>query len=208
MKETVYISFPMNVEVNDKKINLGMAGSIWCADKHMLARIKAINLINIGDTPSRRIVISVLKVVELIASEYPEITVCNVGEPDFILSYKKPKKNDAVWQFLKAAAVSVIVFCGGTFAIMAYGNDIDINSVLKAICKFITGDSDRNLWIIELCYCIGLTAGIIVFYNHLGRRKYSKDPTPLEVEMRLYEQDLDTAIINDSARRKKEEDVN
>ena len=55
--------------------------------------------------------------------------------------------------------------------------------------------------------CIGLGAGIIIFYNHIGRRKYEKDPTPLEVEMRLYEDDANTAIINESAREAKEQDV-
>lgn len=48
---------------------------------------------------------------------------------------------------------------------------------------------------------------IIIFYNHIGRRKYEKDPTPLEVEMRLYEDDANTAIINESAREAKEQDV-
>ena len=98
------------------------------------------------------------------------------------------------------------MFCGGAFAIIAYGNDVDINSVMESVCTFVTGDNNW-LWVLQSSYCIGLGAGIIIFYNHIGRRKYEKDPTPLEVEMRLYEDDANTAIINESAREAKEQDV-
>ena len=57
---------------------------------------------------------------------------------------------------------------------------------------------------VKISYSIGLAGGIIVFYNHLGRRRYKKDPTPLEVEMRLYEQDINTAIIKNSGQEGKE----
>ena len=52
-----------------------------------------------------------------------------------------------------------------------------------------------------------LFRSIIVFYGHFGSWKSGKDPTPLEVEMRLYEDDIDTAMIKQSAREKNEIDV-
>ena len=61
--------------------------------------------------------------------------------------------------------------------------------------------------ILEITYSIGLALGIIVFYGHFGSWKFGKDPTPLEVEMRLYEDDIDTAMIKQSAREKNEIDV-
>lgn len=53
---------------------------------------------------------------------------------------------------------------------------------------------------IEICYAIGMPVGIIIFYNHIGKKKITQDPTPIEVEMRKYEQDVDTAFIENASR--------
>lgn len=45
---------------------------------------------------------------------------------------------------------------------------------------------------------IGL--GVVLYFNHFGRRKFTQDPTPLEVEMRVYEDDIDTTIIEQNDR--------
>ena len=38
------------------------------------------------------------------------------------------------------------------------------------------------------------------FFNHVGRKKITPDPTPLQVEMRKYENDIDTTFIENSSR--------
>lgn len=50
--------------------------------------------------------------------------------------------------------------------------------------------------ILEYCYSIGLGVGIIIFYNHFGPKKLTKDPTPIEVEMRKYERDINQTLID------------
>lgn len=206
MNETVYISFPKNTQVNTARVSIGDCASVWCEDAHITARVKAITLANVPDVRSRRYVFSIMKVIELIKKEVADVEINSLGESDFIISYKKPQKRSRLFEYVKIIFVGLIVFCGGAFAIIAYGNDVDINSVMESVCTFVTGDNNW-LWVLQSSYCIGLGAGIIIFYNHIGRRKYEKDPTPLEVEMRLYEDDANTAIINESAREAKEQDV-
>ena len=60
---------------------------------------------------------------------------------------------------------------------------------------------------LEICYSIGLAVGIIVFFNHVGHKKITHDPTPIQIEMRKYETDLDTAFINNAERRGHSVDV-
>ena len=48
---------------------------------------------------------------------------------------------------------------------------------------------------IELTYSIGLSLGIIIFYNHFGKIKITKDPTPIEVEMKTYEDEINTVLV-------------
>ena len=38
--------------------------------------------------------------------------------------------------------------------------------------------------------------GIIVFYNHFSKKRLTKDPTPIEVELKKYNQDLNSAKVD------------
>ena len=59
----------------------------------------------------------------------------------------------------------------------------------------------------EISYSIGISIGILVFFNHFGKKRFSVDPTPMEVQMRVYENDIQTTLIENAARKEKEIDV-
>jgi stage V sporulation protein AA len=69
------------------------------------------------------------------------------------------------------------------------------------------GTDKANVTELELFYCIGLAVGIIVFFNHIGKKKITSDPTPIQVEMRKYEKDVDTTFIENAGRKGHEHDV-
>ena len=48
---------------------------------------------------------------------------------------------------------------------------------------------------------------MIIFFNHGINNKDTDDPTPLQVQMRLYEQNVNQAIIIDSDRNRETIDV-
>ena len=52
-----------------------------------------------------------------------------------------------------------------------------------------------------------LVVGILIFFNHFGKKRFTVDPTPMEVQMRLYENDIQTTLVEDAARRKDEIDL-
>ena len=45
--------------------------------------------------------------------------------------------------------------------------------------------------------------GITLFFNHIGGRRITQDPTPIEVEMRVYEKDVDDTLIETADREGK-----
>ena len=57
--------------------------------------------------------------------------------------------------------------------------------------------------ILEVSYSIGLALGIVLFFNHVGGRRLTKDPTPIEVEMRVYETEVNKALIETADREGK-----
>ena len=69
------------------------------------------------------------------------------------------------------------------------------------------GRKSNGFTLLELSYSVGLAVGIIVFYNHVGKRRISKDPTPIEVSMRTYEQEMNQAMIESWEREGKKIDV-
>ena len=71
----------------------------------------------------------------------------------------------------------------------------------------IAGEASDGFTILEVTYSIGLAIGIIVFFNHIGGRRITKDPTPIEVEMRIYEDDVNNALVETADREGKTIDV-
>ena len=84
---------------------------------------------------------------------------------------------------------------------------LGLADVLSRIYELVMGVESDGYTAIEISYSIGLALGIIVFYNHVGGRRLTSDPTPLEVEMRNYERDVNQAIVEMADRQKLEEDV-
>ena len=90
---------------------------------------------------------------------------------------------------------------------MAFHNDIGINQMFTRLYFLVTGETSNGFTVMEVAYSIGLATGIIVFFNHIGSRKITKDPTPVEVEMRIYESDVNNALIDTANREGKTIDV-
>lgn len=205
MSETLYLKFEKSSEVNVRNVSVGDIASVWCKDKAIAAKVRTIKLVRIPDVKKGRYAFSVMKVIEQIVAECPNVDVENIGEPDFIIEYRKNISNK--WfDCVKVAVVSVIVFIGSAFSIMAYNNDIGIGELFNSVYGIFLGNSQGN-GLLELSYSIGLTAGIAVFYNHFVGKRFTSDPTPVEIQMRLYEQNIDDAIIEEAKREGIEHDV-
>ena len=209
-KETVYIKADRNVEVTDPCVKLGDILSMECANPTVLPKLKTIKLLRFHGAAKKtqnRVAVSILKVIECIHAEYPEIEVQNLGEQDFIITYEEQQSVGGVWHILKTSQVVLISFMGAAFSIMAFNNDVGVTDVFAKFYQQITGMESNGITELEICYSIGLAVGIIVFFNHVGHKKITHDPTPIQIEMRKYETDLDTAFINNAERRGHSVDV-
>ncbi len=207
MSDILYMKIDRNIELDKKEIYLSDVAKLECTNKEVLNRIKAIKLMNIPDEKNNRFVFSVLKVIEMIHKLYPSLEINNLGEIDFIIDYEKPRKQPKWFSVIKLLSVCVITFLGAAFAIMTFNNDVGVDTVFKEIYRLVTGEASDGYTILECSYSIGLTVGIMVFYNHFGGKKITTDPTPVEVEMRLYEDDINTTLIEGVNRKDKHIDV-
>lgn len=185
---TVYIKASGNCIVYDKNITLGDVLKIECSNIGMLRAIKQMELYRFNHEHS--VVFSVLKVIEIIHQDYPNMEVVNCGESDFIVEYQKSTIKSAVWERVKLIVIATIVFFGSAFTIMTFHIDIGIQKTFSRFYEQVMGETKPMVTELEISYSIGLAIGIIVFFNHFSKRKLTKDPTPIEVEMKKYNKDL------------------
>ena len=193
---TVYVKASGNCIVYDKNITLGDVLKIECSNIGMLRAIKQMELYRFNHEHS--VVFSILKVIEIIHQDYPNMEVVNCGESDFIVEYQKSTIKSAVWERIKLILIATIVFFGSAFTIMTFHIDIGIQKTFSRFYEQVMGETKPMVTELEISYSIGLAIGIIVFFNHFSKRKLTKDPTPIEVEMKKYDKDLINSKIAQS----------
>lgn len=204
---TIYINAKQNVELQSEDVYVKDIGSLTCSDTHVLAKVKAIKLHHFKEGEPKRQVISMLKVIEEIDRACPGTSVESIGQPDVLFEYIDVNKHKGFIQTVKLLFVAMISFFGTAFTIVAFHNDIGINDVFVKVYEMVMGQPGDGYGILELAYSVGLAIGIIVFFNHIGGRRITKDPTPIEVEMRIYEEDVNKALIATADREGKSIDV-
>ena len=108
---------------------------------------------------------------------------------------------------VKTVFVAAVTFFGAAFTIMAFNNDVDVTRLFGQIHELATGEETSGFTILEVTYSVGLTVGILLFFNHFGKKRFTVDPTPMEIQMRLYENDIQTTLVENASRRGDEIDV-
>ncbi len=213
-KETVYIKGDKNTEVTKPEVTLGDIIQMECSDQTIVPKLKALKLLKFRSNPKSekkkgrtRTVVSVLRVIECIHEKYPNLEVVNMGETDMIITYEDQHTNGQFLHWVKTVCVVLITFAGSAFSIMSFNNDVDVTKLFAQIYELLAGSPSDGFTVLELTYSIGLIVGILVFFNHFGKKRFSVDPTPIEVEMRLYENDIQTTLVETYSRKEKEVDV-
>ena len=196
-----------NVEVTKPEVTLGDVISLECSNPDVIPKLKVQRLLKFPDNQKKRCVVSALKIVECIHNVYPGIDVQNMGEMDMIITYEDQKTPGKALHIVKVILVICITFIGAAFSIMAFNNDVDTTKLFQQIYILLTGKVSDGFTVLEFTYCIGLVIGILVFFNHFGKKRFTVDPTPMEVQMRLYENDIQTTLVEDASRREQELDV-
>lgn len=211
-QETIYVKIDQNVVCSDRNVTLSDVAKMECTNQAALRQIKQKKLYSFPREPQEKVwikgqaakkqlqVFSFLKVIELIHEDYPDLDVVNEGEKDFIVEYQPSPEPSKCANYLKTGVLGIIIFFGAAFTIMAFNNDVSVTDVFSKLYLQATGTKSNGMTELEISYCIGLPLGILIFFNHLGRKKITHDPTPIQIELRKYEQDVDTTFIQNAGR--------
>lgn len=206
-KIKIYLKGNQSVEVQEPKVCLGDLMEIECSKQNIVSKVRSLSIIRFKEQGKKRVVISILKIVEKIHEEYPDAEIVNLGAADIIVTYEKEQKGKRWIELAKVGFIFAVTFVGSAFSIMTFNNDVDATKLFAQIYEQVTGEIKTGLTILELAYSFGIALGILMFFNHFGKKKFSVDPTPMEVEMRTYENEIQTTLIQMYDREEQELNV-
>lgn len=205
MDETIYLKADKVAKVSDKKVFMRDIVKLYGTDKKSVRELNNMTVMNIKSQKKCKLCVSVLKIIELIHRNNPELAVQNIGESDFIVEYTPAGKSKKLLELVKAVLVCVTIFIGAAFTIMTFNEDVSVRDIFSMLYEMVGAGTGENGWL-EIGYSIGLALGICIFFNHFARIKMDSDPTPLQVQLRLYEENTAKAIIKNAEREGKIEE--
>ena len=206
MKKSLYLKIEQCIQVDQTSVKIGDFAQMECADRNILNRLKNEYFMNVSENPNQRSVVSVLAVIQKIHEIYPELEIQNVGENDFIIG-RKPKEPSRIMTVIKVVSVCLISFFGSVFAMMTFNEDVSALDSFRKVYTWVMGTAPQGATVLELSYSIGTSVGIIVFFNHFGKKRLTQEPSPVEVEMSGYDKQVYTTVIQHAGRKGKEKDV-
>lgn len=201
--EEVYLKLPQSAQVVNRKIFLKDVAELYTSDTETKKKIGDIILYTVDGDKNQKLIFSVMKLIEAIQKEHPGLKIINIGEPDFIVEYQMPVAPKKAMEYFKLAVLSLVVFLGAAFTIMTFNTDVSVGEVFDNLYYLVTGTKKNTGSVLEIAYSVGILLGILGFYNHFKGQKLHDDPTPIHIEMRNYEEEMNKAIIKDADREGK-----
>jgi len=141
-------------------------------------------------------IVPIISIIQLIKNDFPNQLILAMGASEVIVNIKSAQEDIDKFKILRLAIVCFLLFIGSITAIINFHADVDMKSAHKTIYRVITGvEIDRPL-LLQIPYSLGIGAGMSVFFNHVFKKRINNEPSPLEVEMYLYQQNMDEYLKN------------
>ena len=204
MKQAVlYIKIDQSVEVTNTKVTLMDIAKLYSADIALVHDLNSQVVMTVDSNQDKKYCFSIMKIIQIITECHPEVEIVNLGETEFVVSYKKPKKTKKFVEYTKTAFAGMVIFFGGAFSIMTFNEDASISDIFSNVYRMVMGHEKTGWSAMEVGYSIGIAVGVILFFNHFSKVKLNKDPTPMQIEMRKYENDINSTLVKDVSRKGK-----
>jgi len=139
-----------------------------------------------------RVLIDMIMIIGKIKAAIPNLQIEQYGEPHTLLIVESgPVKPN----MLLVAAVWLLLFVGSGLTIMNFHADVSMLEVHQRIYELLTGRRNAHPLLLQIPYSIGIGAGMILFFNHWFKKRFNEEPSPLEVEMFMYQESLNQYVI-------------
>lgn len=188
MEEIVYIRFKKSIQVEGlEEIKLKDIALISTKSKHK-STLEKTKIYQITKKDHNIIIIDSFFVIDYLNKQNENLEFQPIGPGQTIIRVEPSHKQTSIFM---VASVWLILFIGTAMTIMNFHYDVSMQEVQQKLHYLLTGKENKfPLWI-QIPYSFGLGVGMILFLNHWFKKKINEEPSPLEVELFNYQQDLD-----------------
>src|SRR5699024_4424060 len=193
MKNIIYVKIKKNIQVSDQKL-IKVKDVILPVDQEKIPlALGDIPLYKISEKDQENLVIDYFLIVRILSKYFPELHFKLIGEPYSIIKIKKKRNRKS---FLLTSLIWILLFIGTAMTIMNFHYDVSMQEVQQKLYFLMTGKEEEFLLFIQIPYSLGLGLGMLLFFNHWFKKKFTDEPSPLDVELHNYQKDIDDYIIN------------
>ena len=196
MHDILYLQTDQNVKITNENVLLEHIAQLSCENKELLEHCKKTSVYQMTMHQYGYYTKTAVDLINAIRANQPNLKIVHLGEPEIILNYMKEQKENVCLSWLRTILVCVVTFFGTMFSIMTFHVDADIATLFEQIYSQFMGHASHGLTALEISYSVGIGLGVFVFFRHFGKWKKNQDPTPLEVEMKTYEADINRTILD------------
>jgi len=192
MESTIYIRLRHRIQVHQNhEVKIKDVARVIAEDQY-LSEIENLFIHQVKEEDKNMIVLDGMRVIKAITEKFDNVDIQIIGPQQTIVEviYKKSKLSLPLFLI-----VWILLFVGSALTIMNFHEDVSMQVVHQKLFKIITGSWDEKPLLFQIPYSIGLGLGMILFFNHLFKKRINEEPSPLEVEMFNYQQSIDQYVI-------------
>lgn len=190
--ELVYVRMRNRVHVRQEQVLFVKDVARIIGPDEIVKTLEQTKLLKVTSADNNIIIIDLIHMIQCIRNVDPTIEVQTLGPAQTIIEVIYEKRRFSILSFL---AVWFLLFIGAGITIMNFHVDVSMQEVHQKLFKIITGREDTKPLLIQIPYSFGLGLGMILFFNQFFKKRFNEEPSPLEVEIFNYQQDLDQYVI-------------
>ncbi|MFB5661581.1 stage V sporulation protein AA [Alteribacillus sp. HJP-4] len=162
-------------------------------EENTIKKLLQLPVYQVKDSDKSHVVIDVITVIQRIKKVDPSIRLHIIGPEQTVIKIKRPAGAASITMLL---LVWMLLFIGAALAIMNFHEDVSMLEVHQNIYELVTGVRLESPLLLQIPYSFGLGLGMILFFNHVFRKRINEEPSPLELEMHHYEQDIEKYLAD------------
>ncbi|MCM3633120.1 MULTISPECIES: stage V sporulation protein AA [Paenibacillus] len=197
---SIYLRLKKRISISKKQIvKLKDAAHVLADDKSIEQQLKDMILYRHKEQDGNRVVIDLLQIIALLKQKWPDLQIDVYGDPQILVMVSERGRKP---HYVVLVVSWLLLFCGSGLALMNFHSDVNMKETHIRIVELITGQRvERPLWF-QIPYSIGVGAGMVLFFNHIFKKKFNEEPNPLEVEMFMYQENVNTYVIAEEIRNR------
>ncbi len=165
-------------------------------DAGLVETVKPLIVARAGGKRRGIMVLSALNVARVVQASVADAQVSLRGGDEVVILVEPPETPAGVFSLMKTALVALVLFLGSALAIINFHSEVSMAEAHSRLYWMITGVRVARPLVMQVPYSLGIGFGIALFFNHFRSLMGRDEPSPLEVEMYLYDRNVQECVAS------------